>query len=567
MKDKLYSIPFQIKSESENIPLFQGQVARLIAKTKKNKKKYWPLISEQILNDLSLAVNEGVANAVRHAQELEKRGKIDCRLLLSFKEIQIEIKDHGKGFDMNKIPLPDFSGLKDSGRGLFMMHQLVDKVEYKRSKQGNTLVLKREVIGNDPETRALDLLYEVSDAFLKTSDLQVLYDIILDKALDVFHVERASILLLNRELGKLTVVASRGLTPSLRNAIQVKPGEGISGYVFQHAKPFLVQDMRKNKGGWEEKNQYKSRSFISAPMICSPMRVGQESIGVINLTDRIDGKHFNRKDLRLLTTLANQATAYIHMVQLLSRAKEAELLQKELHIGRQIQKSYLPAVPPRASHLQLSGWCEMAQTIGGDYYDFIEKDPENIYIAIADVSGHNIAAALTMANFRSQLRMLLVKEKDPGTILTLLNEGLFNDLAKNDQFISMILVHFQPKEYRLQVANAGHRYPLSVRKGEVSIAQFLEGGAVLGAIPQEKYTTCSVRVSPGYGLLLYTDGLTEMANLNGKRFGLENLVPWIKKNSLQKPDELMAALKLKMKKFIEGTSLSDDVTAVMVQIQ
>jgi len=559
MKVKPVSTSFVVASEKEILSTFKKQIAEI------NRRQKTPLFAGQLLNDLIVAFTEGVANAIRHGGELKTNKKISCRIKLTAKQIELQIMDHGPGFNLKKIPLPNFQSMDESGRGLFMIRQLMDSIDYSCGKKRNVLILKRLLIGNDPQTRALDLLYEISDAILGTADIQSVYTIILDRALDVFQVERASILIYDKNLKKLKVVASRGLTPQVRDAIQVQPGEGIAGYVYQHAKPCLIADMRKNSSGWEQKKHYKSQSFISAPMICSPMRLGQESIGVINMTDRIDGRSFTRKDLQLLTTIANQATAYLHMYRLLSDAKDAEIMRRELDIARQIQRSYLPQNFPSVHGIEMAGWCEMAQSVGGDYYDFIEKDGQNFYVVIADVAGHNVAAALTMANFRSLLRTLLSKEEDPGKIITLINQNLFNDLAKNDQFISMVLVHYRPTDRTFSLANAGHRFPLLIDRTGHCFSDRQEGGTVLGVLPHEVYSTISVELSPGDSLVLYTDGLTEITNDRDEAFGLEKLQKIAEASSHQPVSSFLKKLHSEMKTFLGDCPLTDDATVVALR--
>lgn len=561
MKVHPFAIEFSVLSESDILPSFHEILAKVREKQKVN------LFSGQFLTDMATAYTEGAANAIRHALELKKRGKVDCQFKLLPKHVEIRIFDHGRGFSLNSVLTPRFKSLSEKGRGVFMMRQLMDTVEYKRGKRRNTLLLKRFLIGTDRESKDLDLLYEISDAVLQSSDVESVYRVILDKAVEVFGVERASILMFDGSSKKLKVVASRGMTPKLKKEIQVYPGEGISGYVFLHSKPCLIEDMERNKAGWKRRKRYKSRSFISAPMICSPMRLGQESVGVINMTDRIDGRPFTKKDLRLLTTIANQAAAYIHICQLHSKAKDAEVFRKELDIARDIQQSYLPSDPPKVKGLDISGWLKTAQSVGGDYYDFILPDSDNFFAVVADVSGHNVAAALTMANFRSQLKALLFKEKDPGRILTLLNASLHEDLIRNDQFISMVLVRFFHGRKQVEMANAGHRLPLLIQNSKVQCpVSFQEGGAVLGAFRDESFKTVSVDLKTSETLILYTDGITETTNAKGLRLGIDRLKRFFEKNSNKNASEMMKGLKSEVEDFRKGFPITDDVTAVAIRV-
>ncbi|MBI2340331.1 MAG: SpoIIE family protein phosphatase [Deltaproteobacteria bacterium] len=558
-------IAFRIFSSSEILPSLQKALDEACRRRK-------TAFTRQFRHDLITAATEAVANAVKHAGELEKNGFVDCRLKIDSRQVEFRVEDHGPGFVLKKIPVPQFKSLKEKGRGIFMMRQLADSVEYRRSRQKNVLVLKRQLIGAGGDSRDLDLVYEISDAILQTADIRSVYNIILDRVVEFFRVERASLLLFDKNVGRLVVVASRGMTPALVKEVQVPPGEGIAGYVFQHAKPCLIEDIQKNPAGWKQKKQYKSRSFISAPMILSPLRLGAESIGVINVTDRIDGRPFSKKDLRLLTTVANQATAYLHMVSLLKRARHADVMGRELEIARQIQQNFVPADRPSIRGLDVAGWLKTAQSVGGDYYDFIQRgkspeEEEGLYIAIADVSGHNVAAALTMANFRSQLRTLLRYEEDPGRILTLLNDLLFDDLAKNDQFISMILARISARDRKVEVANAGHRFPVLLCGGKAALAPPFDSGTVLGAAKGEIYRSGPVVFKRHDWMVLYTDGVTETVNPEGVRLGIGRIQQVAEEKKAVSASRMIAALSHAVEDFRGGSPIADDVTLVAVKFE
>lgn len=553
---------FSITKEEEIVSIFKYIIDGF------NNAHEMEVIRGQFYNDLMVAFTEGVANAIVHGKEIKKSGAVKGQIKLNSKKIEIKIEDHGKGYSLKKIPMPDFSKLDDSGRGVFMMQQLMDKVEYIKEKKKNTLILSRNLIGSQNESKDLDLLYEISEAILQSTDPEHLYSIILDKTIEVFKVERASILIYDKKLKKLNLVASRGIKNQLKKQVQIRPGDGISGFVFQHAKPCLIEDIESNKAGWEKKKGYKSRSFISAPMICSPMKLGSESIGVINVTDRIDGKPFSKKDLRLLTTIANQATAYLYIGQLMAEKKDAEIIRRELEIARDIQRSYLPKNAPEIKDIHIEGWLETPQSIGGDYYDFIQIGDHSLYVIIADVSGHDIAAAMTMANFRSQLRAALYENSDVGVIVTQLNKLLYEDLSKNNQFISLILVKMDLNTRKVSYANAGHRPPLIIKNNtQLSHGDDLSQGTVIGVLEDESYESISLEIQRGSFLILYTDGLTEAHNKMGERLGLESLLHHVLNNESSSAKELIEGLKKYVAKFRKDAPLTDDISIVVMQFK
>lgn len=556
---KEFHLDFSVRKISQIVPEFKKALAVAAAKS-----VYLKNLHPQFLRDLTQAFTEGAANAFRHADEVKRKGKVSCSLTLTPKGVQIDILDHGPGFKPEKVPLPSLTDFSDHGRGLFLMRQLMDQVSYKKGFRENCLTLRREFPPANAD--AIDLLYEISDALLQGASPEQLSRRLLDRTVEVFDVDRASIMIYDESQKKLRVTASRGLSPKHREGL-IRPGEGIAGYVFSHAKPCLIEDMEKNKAGWLSRKRYRSRSFIAAPIILEARGQQARSVGVINLTDRRDGKPFTRKDLRVLCTIANQLAAYLHISRLLKEASDTEGLRRELDIARRIQQSYLPQKAFLVPGFEMSGHLRTTQKVGGDYYDFIQPDPSHFYVVVADVSGHNVGAALTMANFRSQLRSILLGERNPGRVIEKLGMELYSDLAENDQFVSLLLARFLPEEKRVELSIAGHRAPLLIRQGRAApVTLPSRAGLVLGIRPETVYETVSFPFSCGDLFFFYTDGVIEMTNRRKERFGVDRLVAELEKLWQEPPSDLLAKLADRVDRFRGALPLTDDATAVALRV-
>lgn len=546
-------IPFAIRSEKDILPVFEKTFDTV------QKKHATVFFSPRTRSDLRQAFVEGVTNAIVHAGEIVKKGKVTGQLFLQGKSLGFMVFDHGRGFSLKKLPLPDFSGVAGSGRGLFMMKQVSDEVDYERGKAHNVLSCKRFLPGYEEKTKGMDLLYELSEAIVRNASVEEVYDIILEQALSLFHVERASILIYDEKLKMLVVAASRGIPSAVRRKTKIKPGDGVSGYVFQHARPLLIEDIEDNGRGLKKRGQYKTRSFISAPMIASPLRLGERPIGVINLTDRIDGKRFGKRDLKLLSTIANQAMACVHVKNLIADVKATEGLKQELLQMRKIQSSYLPKSAPEIDGYSVAGRCEMAQSVGGDYFDFFYATPF-LTVVVADVSGHDMSSALTMVNFRAQLKAQLQLSDDVGAILTRLNASLCDDLQKASQFVSCLLVRLNTASGEFALANAGHYPPLFHRGG----ATIQNSEMVMGIEKNPVYETAHGVLPHGDEMVLFTDGVVESRDEEGQMFGLGNLQKVIRANfiddALRRVHEIIADVL----KFRSDHQMLDDITVVAI---
>ena len=551
MKQKF---PFRLTDLSQVVPVFEKNLAAIQQSFSDS------FFSQQIYTDLKLCFVEAIANAAKHADELTTHGCVTGHFFLTPTLLGFEVKDHGHGFSLETVPLPDFNQLLSSGRGIFMMKQLSDILVYKKHKTHHKLIFSRYLSGTY-KTPELDLLYELSEAVLGQLHLSDVYQIILNRALDLFGVERASILVYDEQIKKLKLVASKGLTPEVNKNITVQPGEGVSGFVFQHGKPVLIADIDTNQQGIEKKQHYKSRSFMSVPMIISPAGSHEKPWGVINLTDRLNGKPFQKKDLKLLSTIANQAMACVHINHLVQKNQQAETLRQELETLRQIQKSYLPIKAPAIKGLSVAGFCEMVDSVGGDYFDFIHKG-EFLFVVIADVSGHDIRSAMTMLNFRSQLHMVLNFTTDPAQALSQLNKNLLVDLEPTGQFVSCVLLRLHLDQGDFLLANAGHPLPLFLSDPQKTLQP---SGLVLGLDGTEIYQNTSGRLAEGDGIILHTDGVTEARGDQQQLFGvsrLAGLVRHLKNESSQKIiDDIIAAV---LEFRAQGASL-DDLTVVCLR--
>jgi anti-sigma regulatory factor (Ser/Thr protein kinase) len=254
-------------------------------------------------SDLFLSLFEAVQNAFQHGRALAKKMKVRVEIRLNPRQLEARVYDPGFGFKLSSRK-KRAKKQGERGRGLIILRQLNDVVLYRKGKKENCLILRKKIVPPAKRYQMEDLLYEISRRLNESPRLQKVYEIVLDKLIKVFNVERASIMMYEPAENALKVVAARGIRPSLLKKIRVKEGEGISGDVFKHSKPLLIE-------GAKNRRHYQTRSFISVPVVSSPFKVGEETLGVINLTDKLDGSRFTKSELKLLSEIAHHAAAYI----------------------------------------------------------------------------------------------------------------------------------------------------------------------------------------------------------------------------------------------------------------
>lgn len=435
--------------------------------------------------------------------------------------------------------------------------------------------LSQEILDSYEE---VNLFYDLSSALKRARKVADVCRVVLEKACEIIRARRASILLLDPRDMELHVTAAIGIPESEFDSIRIKPGEGISGQVMESRTPRLVDDVRSLPTGLlNTYEMYASQSFISVPLCVddgtTPFEVtaitdttwlsgsGERAIGVINLTDKLDGREFTSGDLKLLGALASQAAVLIENIRLIG-------VEKELGIAREIQAGFLPEAPPAIPGLDLAGKCVPAHNVGGDYYDFVRYSDENeLAVLVADVSGHNVASALMMAVARSALRRELEVTRDPGPALQAVNRTLYEDLSRAELFLSIFCLAIDSDRRRIRYASAGHNPPLLLRAKTGEMLELEADGLLSGVIPDVEFVEESLAVEPGDLLFLYTDGITEASNRSGEMFGVERLSSTLRAVTSLPAAGIIERVFAEVRRFAAGTPQSDDMTAIVLKIE
>ncbi len=203
------------------------------------------------------------------------------------------------------------------------------------------------------------------------------------------------------------------------------------------------------------------------------------------------------------------------------------------------------------------------RAVGGDYYDFLPYNDGRMGLVVADVCGKGLAAALMMSSLQARVQMLVESNPDPATAITALNRNLAGRFPLG-RFITAFFGLLDPSTGQLDYANAGHNYPLIMRRsGEV---EELRGGSmVLGLFPHIQYHLQKTFLNVGDMLVLYSDGVTEAARKSGELFGEKRLAEFLAANSVHKCSELVTGLVEYVRAWTGAVSFADDFTIMLVR--
>jgi len=271
---------------------------------------------------------------------------------------------------------------------------------------------------------------------------------------------------------------------------------------------------------------------------------------------------------------------------LIAEQKEKERLQSELEIAHEVQEQLFPRNVSGTRTLEVHGICHPARIVSGDYYDFLSYGPDQMGIAVGDISGKGISAALLMATIHSAVRAYEQEQAvsmeaaaygttgrtstisarpappSPAHMLWLLNRHLFRS-TQPEKYATLFLGFYDGDTRRLTYSNAGHLAPILLGK-DGSIRRLEAGGMVVGLFDNMEYQEETVEIHPGDIFISFSDGMTEPENEFGE-FGEERLIEAIAANRHLPLDRISAQAVAAVKDWIGAVEQPDDITLVLAR--
>jgi sigma-B regulation protein RsbU (phosphoserine phosphatase) len=290
--------------------------------------------------------------------------------------------------------------------------------------------------------------------------------------------------------------------------------------------------------------------------VAIPLQVDGELVGVFAASHHeLDA--FTPTQIRLLQGLCSHvAVAVQNSRRFHSEHKRREEMSREAEEARAIQQALLPRSSPCIPGFRVTGLSVPAGAVGGDWYDFIPLPDGRWGLVLADVSGKGTAAALLMSATRGMLRSLSYSGSGPAEVLTRLNNILVEDFPSG-RFVTMVYAELDPESRTLRLANAGHPLPLLVEpSGHRWITT--EHGLPLG-VAASKFSETTIALGKQSRIAFYSDGITEAAIGSGEEYGSERLLAQMKPT-----DASLETLLADVRKFVNGSGLRDDATAILV---
>jgi sigma-B regulation protein RsbU (phosphoserine phosphatase) len=347
------------------------------------------------------------------------------------------------------------------------------------------------------ETRdsALDRLRDIqsiTDAALSSLNEHDFLAELLERARDILQADTAAVLLLDYSAGHLVATAAAGLEDEVRQGVRIPVGRGFAGRIAAERRPVVLDRVDHTTVLNPILMARGIRSLLGVPLVASGRVTGVLHVG--SLTAR----EFSAADIELLQLTADRAAAAVQSIT----ARDDRLAAAAL------QRSLVPSALPDVAGAELAArYIPGHGVVGGDWYDVFVLPSGQLALVIGDVAGSGLQAAVIMGRMRSALRAYAMLTADPAEVLTLLDQTMQH--FEPDALATVLYAVLDPALDRADIASAGHFPPVITRPGSPAELAAVSPDVMIGVLPDAPRQASTVRIGPGDGLLLYTDGLIE----------------------------------------------------------
>ena len=414
-----------------------------------------------------------------------------------------------------------------------------------------------------PEEK-LRALQKIMQTFGATLMLSAILENVLSTLFDIFpHAERGFVLL---EDGEKRFLAPEAIRTRSGPAGDLSISKSLLQRVLNNGQAILSKDAPAEFPNSESVSGGSIRSLMCVPILDQK----RQPIGILQIDTRDGRGRFVQDDLDLLVSVAYQISVAVQNARLHRDLLKQHELEQELLFARQVMQALLPERPRSVPGYEFWDCYEPARHVGGDYYGVLplyqahenRQEPARRWaIAVGDVVGKGLPAALMTARLSAEIRLFLQGEADPARVVSLLNLQLIEN-GVLDMFITFLLVVLDIPTHKISVVNAGHPSPL-IRRRNGTLEEFgREASGLPLAIERDwDYKVAQCTLEPGDVVILYTDGVPDAMNKEGERFGDARLRQFLAGASAG-PRTVGEAIVEAVHQFASGGNQFDDITLV-----
>jgi len=412
----------------------------------------------------------------------------------------------------------------------------------------NSMVVDKLSIVNrflDSRVQRLNSLFELSKEFGMFAESTRVAKLLVYSVIGQFLVSKYAVLTFMD--GGLKILESKFPVHQLQDVLIVEDFLELENSVSNH----------------EIEKRYNALFQLGVEVIV-PMQLQGNTKGLILLGKRINNQGYSEADIEFIYSIGSLAIISLENRRLFKEALAKQRMEEELEIARGIQRNLLPAKIPVYESFDLAVMNLTSQQVGGDYYDIIKLDDNTFCVAIADVSGKGVPAALLMANLQAFMKTTCSRGMQLEEATALIND-LISENTSDGRFITFFWAILDDETRNLNYVNAGHNHPLLIRDGK--IRKLDKGGIILGVMKTIlPYLSESIQLEKDDVIILFTDGITEAKNQLDEEYSDEKLEALALECSGCSSKEILELIKKDVQAFAHGTSQSDDMTVVVIKV-
>ncbi|MBS1787006.1 MAG: SpoIIE family protein phosphatase [Acidobacteria bacterium] len=447
------------------------------------------------------------------------------------------------------------------------------------------------------------ILFDLGQEARAATDIEHLFKLIVAQIAAALQAEDVSIFVRDEKTGNYLCRVSSSESPELADALQPtnlpEPLSALSRQAFvvrrlgQVSLPLEIG--QADFDAWarafetspsthrEARRQEQQTLLRFKTRLLQPIKIKEQLVGILSLGQCRVRHEYTTADKEMLMSVASQLALVIENARLTERMLADERLRRELALAAEVQKRLLPSRPPECLSVEVAGFCQPARGIGGDYYDFFKFDNQQLGIAIADVAGKGIAAALLMSTVQAILRSLslgTLNEVNESTdslanMVGTLNRLLFNSTGGSN-YVTFFYAQFDQSTQQLAYVNAGHNPPFLFRangdgfqpvpQNVVGGMRKLEaGGMFVGMFDHLSYEQEIVQMQSGDVLIAFTDGLPEAQNTTGEEFGDDRIQEALAETASLPVNEIRDEILQRVQAWCADAAQYDDLTFIVLK--
>jgi len=417
-------------------------------------------------------------------------------------------------------------------------------------------VLQDEVRRLRRAVEELSILNDIARAISASLNAEEIMQTLIRKSLRAVNAEQGVITLVEDEQKSMKTLIRTMVSSAGAPAFHMH--QALIGWMHLNKKPLSVDDPANDARfrGVQWDDNIKT-------LLCVPLIVKSELRGVLTVYNKKDGQSFNTDDQRLLAIISAQSAQVVENARLIEEEKLYMKMQQEVGLAAKIQRDLLPRSNPGLRGYDIFARSIAAQSIGGDYFDFIPKSDGRMALCLGDVSGKGLPASLLMANLQATLRGQTLVSQVPSECLLRSNKLLFESTSP-EKFATLFYGIIDIENHNIHYSNAGHDWPFLIRSDN-AIQRLKTGGLMIGLIPEAQYEDEQIAMQVGDLLVVQSDGVSEAMNGNQEQFGEERLQALLLEQKNSSAEEIIDSVVREVRKHAGAHPQSDDITIMVIK--